>query len=106
MNSKTAVPASAWLLTRRRASSSHSSVAKTLSAHGVVVGISDRAHRGHARLPAALPELDGGVLRTLVGVMDHAVRTSPYEAACAARICESSTASACARRDGTRFVHA
>src|SRR5262249_7592628 len=49
-------------------------------AHGVVVGVSNRAHRGpHTRFPAALPELDGGVLRALVGVMDHAVRTAHGE---------------------------
>src|SRR6516165_7099704 len=46
-------------------------------AHGIVVGVSDRAHRGaHTGLTAALAELDGGVLRALVGVMDHTVGTA------------------------------
>ena len=41
-------------------------------AHGVVIGVSNRAHRGaHACLAAAMAELDRGVLRTLIGVMDH-----------------------------------
>src|ERR1700674_4786801 len=44
-------------------------------AHGVVVGVSDRAHRGtYAGLTAAVAELNGGILRALVGVVDHAVR--------------------------------
>jgi hypothetical protein len=42
-------------------------------AHGVVVRVADRAHRrAHAGLAAALAELDRGVLRPLIGVMDHA----------------------------------
>ena len=42
-------------------------------AHGIVVCVADRTHRGaHARVTAAVTELDRGVLRTLVGVMDHA----------------------------------
>src|ERR1700693_1969611 len=42
-------------------------------AHGVVVGVSDRTHRrANACIAAAFAELDRGVLRTLVGVMDDA----------------------------------
>src|ERR1700751_1362360 len=42
-------------------------------AHGVVIGIADRTHRGsHTGLTTAVAELDRGVLRTLVGVVDHA----------------------------------
>src|SRR5262249_36340156 len=49
-------------------------------AHGVVVGVADRAHRGpHACGPAALPELDRGVLRALIGVMDNTVGASRSE---------------------------
>ena len=41
-------------------------------AHGIVVGIADRAHRGaHAGITAAATEFDRGILRPLVGVMDH-----------------------------------
>src|SRR6516225_471556 len=47
-------------------------------AHGIVVGVSDRAHRGaHNGLAAAIAELNRGVLRALVGVVDHALR-SPH----------------------------
>src|SRR5438132_5722268 len=74
MNSNTAIRASAWVLNRRLSRSSHSSGEEAL-AHGVVVGVSDRAHRGaHTRLPAAMAELNGRVLGTLVGVVDHALR--------------------------------
>jgi hypothetical protein len=42
-------------------------------AHGIVVCVTDRTHRGaHASVTAAVAELDRTVLRTLVGVMDHA----------------------------------
>src|SRR6476620_3984271 len=42
-------------------------------AHGIVVCVADRTHRGaHAGVTAAVAELDRAVLRTLVGVMDHA----------------------------------
>src|SRR6202140_1078215 len=42
-------------------------------AHGIVVCVADRTHLGvYPRDPAAVTELDRGVLRTLVGVMDHA----------------------------------
>src|SRR5579864_8214616 len=45
---------------------------KEALAHGVVICIANRAHRGtHAGLAATLAELDRRVLRTLVGVMDH-----------------------------------
>src|ERR1043165_6868118 len=42
-------------------------------AHGIVVCVADRTHRGaHARVTAAVAELDRAVLRTLVGGMDAA----------------------------------
>jgi len=42
--------------------------------HGVVVGVSDRAHRRtHAHLPAAVAEGDAGVLAALIAVMDDLV---------------------------------
>src|ERR1700735_4986122 len=42
-------------------------------AHRVVVRVADRAHRwAHACITTAATELDRGILRTLVGVMDHA----------------------------------
>src|ERR1700722_13400688 len=42
-------------------------------AHGIVVCLADPTHRGaYARVTAAVAELDRGVLRTLVGVVDHA----------------------------------
>ena len=44
-------------------------------AHGIVVCVADRTHRGaHAPVTAAVAELDRAVLRTLVGVMDDASR--------------------------------
>jgi hypothetical protein len=44
-------------------------------AHGVVVGVSDRAHRGaHASFAGSDAELNQGVLRALVGVVDYALR--------------------------------
>src|SRR6267378_2034676 len=44
-------------------------------AHGVVVGIAHRSHRGpHLRFLAAKAEGDRGVLRTVVGVMHDAFR--------------------------------
>jgi hypothetical protein len=47
---------------------------------GIVVSVSDRAHRGtHAGIAAALAKSDRGVLRALVGVMDHAVRAPRRE---------------------------
>ena len=43
-------------------------------AHGVVVAIPDRSGgRAHAGIAAALAEGDRGVLRSLVGMVDHAV---------------------------------
>jgi hypothetical protein len=40
-------------------------------AHGVVIGLADRTHRGsHTCLTTAVAELDRGVLRTLVGVVE------------------------------------
>ena len=43
--------------------------------HCIVIGIANRSHRGaHARLTAALAELDGRILRALVGVVDHVFR--------------------------------
>src|SRR5262245_65375180 len=49
-------------------------------AYGIVVGVSDRAHRGtHAGFAAALAKGDRGVLRALVGVMNHAVRAPRRE---------------------------
>ena len=49
-------------------------------AHGVVIGVADRAHRGtHARIAAALAERDRGVLRTLVGMMDHILRSACHQ---------------------------
>src|SRR5690348_14009396 len=40
-------------------------------AHGIVVCVTDRTHRGaHAGVTAAVAELDRAVLRTLVGVMN------------------------------------
>src|SRR6201986_1922070 len=47
-------------------------------AHRIVVGVANRAHRrAHPGLAAAVAELNGRVLRALVGVVDHALR-SPY----------------------------
>ena len=49
-------------------------------AHGVIIGVSNRTHRGtHAGLAAAMAELDRGVLRTLIGVMDHPSGWSPQQ---------------------------
>lgn len=43
--------------------------------HGVVVGVANRAHGGaNARLAAAVAESDGGVLRALIRMVDHAFR--------------------------------
>ena len=55
-------------------SSSHSRLAKKLSAHGVVVAISDGTHREcDAGIAAAVPERQGSVLAALIGVVDHAL---------------------------------
>ena len=63
MKSKIAILASLWVRKRTRSSSSHSSVAKKLSAHCIVVAV---AHRSHRRLDAGLatpqPERDRRVL--------------------------------------------
>src|SRR6202158_1070943 len=43
--------------------------------HGVVVGVSDRPHRGaNTRLPTSFAELDRGVLRAMIRMVDHAAR--------------------------------
>jgi hypothetical protein len=43
-------------------------------------GVSDRAHRGaDACIATAVTELDGRILRALVGVVDHASRTPHHE---------------------------
>ena len=56
---------------------SHSSVAKKALTQRVVVAVPDRTHGGtHARLPAALPKGDRGVLRALVGVVDDGPGTA------------------------------
>ena len=45
---------------------------KEAFAHGAVIGVSHRNHRGaHTRATTALAKLDRRVLRTLIGVMDH-----------------------------------
>src|SRR6201997_5892202 len=49
-------------------------------AHGIVISIADRTHRGsHTGLTTAVAELDRGVLRTLVGVVDHAPGSPCHE---------------------------
>src|SRR6476659_5932686 len=49
-------------------------------AHGVVVGGADRAHRwAHSCIAAAATELDRGVLRTLIRVMDYAAWPSRHQ---------------------------
>src|ERR1700687_762532 len=41
--------------------------------HRVVVGVSDRSHRGaNTRLPTSFAELDGSVLRALIRMVDDA----------------------------------
>ena len=73
MNSKTALCASACVLNRPRCQQLAFKRGEEAFAHGVVIGVSHRTHRrAHAGLTAALAELDRGVLRTLVGMMDHA----------------------------------
>src|SRR5579862_8186424 len=84
MNLNTALRASACVLNRLRARSSHSSVAKKLSHMALSPGsgfagpragyrVANRTHRRtHACFAAAMAELDRGVLRTLIRVMDHA----------------------------------
>ena len=43
--------------------------------HCVVVGVSDRPHRGaDTRLATAFAELDRGILRALIRMVDHAAR--------------------------------
>ena len=45
--------------------------------HRVVVSVSDRSHRGaNTRLPTSFAELDRGILRALIRMVDHAVRPS------------------------------
>jgi hypothetical protein len=42
--------------------------------HRVVVGVTDRAHRGaHTGLPTATTEGNPGVLTALIGMMDHII---------------------------------
>src|SRR6266850_7601561 len=44
--------------------------------HGVIVGVSDRPHRGaNACLATSFAEFDRSVLRALIGMMDHAARS-------------------------------
>src|SRR4029077_19532182 len=44
-------------------------------AHRIVIGIAHRTHRGtHAGIATTLAELDRGILRSLIRVMDHALR--------------------------------
>jgi hypothetical protein len=77
MKSKTARRASARVENRQRSSSSHSRVAKKL-AEGIIVGVTDRAHRGpDACLLAPQAERDRGVLTAVVGMMDDAGRRLP-----------------------------
>jgi hypothetical protein len=83
MKANVALRVSACVLNRQRSRNSHSSVAKKLSHMALSPGsgyagprtgscVADRTHRGaYAHVTAAVAELDRGVLRTLVGVMDH-----------------------------------
>src|SRR3974390_1912798 len=46
--------------------------------HRVVVGVSDRSHRGaNTRLPTSFAELDRGVLGAVIRMVVHAVRPPP-----------------------------
>ena len=50
---------------------------KEALAHGVVIDVADRAHRGpHAGFLAALTERQGRVLASLIAVMDHVARAA------------------------------
>ena len=79
MNSKTAMRASACVLNRRRSSSSHSSVAKKLSP--------SRCRRRRRPSPSrdarpphgSAAERDRGILRALVGVVDHVPRPPRHQ---------------------------
>lgn len=43
--------------------------------HRIVVGVSDRPHRGaNTRLPTSFAQLDRGILRALIRMVDHAAR--------------------------------
>src|SRR5690348_17568965 len=67
-------------------------------AQGVVIGIADRTHRGsHTGLTTAVAELDRGVLRTLVGVVDHAPGSPCHE-----RHVQSIEHQSCGERGGHR----
>ena len=75
MNSKTAVRASAWVLETTSIEQLAFERGKEALRHRVVVGVADRPHRGaHARLPTSLAELDRGILRALIRMVDHAAR--------------------------------
>ena len=72
MNANVALRASVWVLKRCRARSSHSRVAKSSRTWRCHRRRRPTHRRAHTCIAAAVAELDRGVLRTLVGVMDHA----------------------------------
>ena len=77
MKVNTSLRASACVRKRQRASSSHSSVAKKLLTHGIVIGVAHRTHgRTYSCFAATKAEPDRCILRTLVRVVDHVVRPS------------------------------
>src|SRR6516165_5928995 len=72
-------------------------------AHGIVVGVSDRTHRGaHAGLAAAMAELNGRVLTALVGMVDHALRPPHRDAGRAHCSLSGNPAPALGRSTGSR----